>query len=169
MHLPSKFNWKNPDHVSWIRFLVDDLERIEGSQAGRLVLVGDLNMDPFDEAVVGGFGLHALSTLQAAAWHSGRIAQQRQTNRTFFNPMWGLLGSKSGSPAGTFYRRDSVPVNHFWHALDQVLLRPALADKLRGIEILEHDGVDRLTHRNGGWPDTDVGSDHLPLLFTLDI
>lgn len=169
VHLPSKFNWKDADHASWVHFLVDDLQRVEGPNPGRLVLVGDLNMDPFDAAVVDGFGLHALSTPQAAAWNDGRVVQGRPTSRTFFNPMWGLLGNSRGLPAGTFDRRASVPVNHFWHALDQVLLRPALAGNLRSAEILDHDGVDRLTHKGGGWPDADVGSDHLPILFVLDV
>lgn len=168
VHLPSKFNWKDDDHVSWIHFLVDDLQRIEGPQPGRLVLVGDLNMDPFDAAVVGGFGLHALSTRDGAVRRNDRIAQGRTCNRTFFNPMWRLLGDRDGEPAGTFYRRESVPVNHFWHTLDQVLLRPALADKLVDVRILSHDGTDSLTHSEGGWPDTNVGSDHLPIVFTLD-
>ncbi len=169
VHLPSKFKWKDPDHVSWIHFLVEDLQRIEGEQAGRLVLVGDLNMDPFDSAVVGGFGLHALSTRRAAERYGGRVVQKRECNRAFFNPMWSLLGDRGARPAGTFYRRESVPVNHYWHALDQVLLRPALAGKLVMVDILDRDGVESLTHPDGGWPDADAGSDHLPLLFKLDL
>jgi hypothetical protein len=169
VHLPSKFNWKDADHNFWIRYLVDDLQRIEGSQPGRLVLVGDLNMDPFDDAAVSGFGLHALSTRRDAERRMGRVTEGRDSNRTFFNPMWALLGDRSGMPAGTFYRHASLPLNHFWHALDQVLLRPALADKLVSVQILDRDGIDRLTHPIGGWPDTDIGSDHLPLLFTLDL
>jgi hypothetical protein len=82
--------------------------------------------------------------------------------------MWQFLGAKEPNPAGTFYRHASVPVNHFWHTLDQVLLRPELADKLVSVNILGRDGVDSLTHPEGGWPDPEVGSDHLPLLFTLD-
>lgn len=166
VHLPSKFNWKDSDHVSWIHFLTDQLERIEGEAPGRLVLVGDLNMDPFDDAVVGGFGLHALPTRREAAWQDGRIVLGRASNRAFYNPMWRFLGQEP-EPAGTFYRRGSVPVNHFWHALDQVLLRPALADKLVSINILARDGVEPLTHPERGWPDTDTGSDHLPILFTI--
>lgn len=168
VHLPSKFNWKDGDHVSWVHHLVDDLERIEGPEPGRLVLVGDLNMDPFDEAVVGGFGLHALATRADAVRRSGRVVQGRVCNRTFVNPMWRLLGERPGAPAGTYYRHASAPVNHYWHALDQVLLRPALADKLVHIEVLGHDGSETLLHPTGGWPDADRGSDHLPVLFRIN-
>jgi hypothetical protein len=168
VHLPSKFGWKDPDHTSWIHFITEDLQRIEGRGTGRLVLVGDLNMDPFDAGVVGGFGLHALSTKDLAIRRSERVAQGRLCNRTFFNPMWRFLADRGRGPSGTYYRRESVPVNHYWHALDQVLVRPELADKVVNVEILDHDGTEPLTHPDGGWPDPDQASDHLPLLFTIN-
>jgi endonuclease/exonuclease/phosphatase family metal-dependent hydrolase len=82
--------------------------------------------------------------------------------------MWRFLADRGRGPSGTYYRRESVPVNHYWHALDQVLVRPELADKVVNVEILDHDGTEPLTHPDGGWPDPDQASDHLPLLFTIN-
>lgn len=167
-HLPSKSGgWTDAGQAALVQELAKDLERIEDERnTARTVLVGDLNMDPFAPGVVGGFGLHALMTRDLAARRSRRVVDGRACRRTFFNPMWGFLTDRPGRPSGTYYRRKTDAVNHFWHAPDQVLVRPGLADKLIGVEIIDHDGTERLT-ADGGWPDARHGSDHLPVIFSL--
>jgi hypothetical protein len=51
---------------------------------------------------------------------------------------------------------------------DQVLLRPGLIDSLVTLEILDSDGSHSLLARDNA-PDKDHLSDHLPIIFELDI
>ncbi|MBN9119088.1 MAG: hypothetical protein J0I06_07995 [Planctomycetes bacterium] len=81
--------------------------------------------------------------------------------------MWSALGDRSPGPPGTYYRSPSGSVNYFWNTYDQVLLRAELMHHLRGVRVPDSDGVDSLLTAHG-LPDSTTGSDHLPLVFTLD-
>jgi len=59
-------------------------------------------------------------------------------------------------------------VTYFWNIFDQVLLRPALMNSLDELRVLDRvDGTPLLLPQ--GVPDRSTGSDHLPLLFRLDL
>ena len=61
-------------------------------------------------------------------------------------------------------------MTYFWNIFDQVLIRPDLLDLFRNedLSILSNDGVESfLTER--GLPDKTVASDHLPIIFKLDL
>ncbi len=88
----------------------------------------------------------------------------------FYNPMWGKMGDNSQGPPGTYYYNDSSYANLFWHTFDQVIMRPDLLeyfsdeslqvlDSIKGVSLVSPDGI----------PDTSIGSDHLPILVTLQI
>jgi hypothetical protein len=51
---------------------------------------------------------------------------------------------------------------------DQVMVRPGLAEKLKAVRIIDHDGVESLLTRFN-LPEKSLGSDHLPILFELDL
>src|SRR5271157_1634040 len=57
-----------------------------------------------------------------------------------------------------------------WNMFDQVLVRPALLDRFdfKDLAILDDAGDERLV-KDSGVPDRDVGSDHLPVLFRLNL
>jgi hypothetical protein len=84
--------------------------------------------------------------------------------------MWGLLGDGSRGPAGTFFHRHAEQEAYFWNMFDQVLVRPALLDRFdfKYLAILDDTGAERLV-KESGVPDRDVGSDHLPVLFRLNL
>jgi hypothetical protein len=129
------------------------------------MLVGDLNMNPFEAGVVGAHGLHAVMTRADARRVERSI--QGVAYRFFYNPMWGHFGDRSAGPPGTYYLKASKPINYFWNIYDQVLLRPALLESLTSLEIVDSDGSNSLVTENGV-PDSERGSDHLPILFRLD-
>jgi hypothetical protein len=84
--------------------------------------------------------------------------------------MWGLLGDGTPGPPGTFFYREPGHKAYFWYLLDQVLVRPDLLDRLenKNVQILDTDGERSLLKANGR-PDSDIGSDHLPLLVRLNL
>lgn len=147
--------------------VADAVRRVE-SRVGhsRTILVGDLNMNPYEAGVVGTQALHAVMTKDLARAVGGWSA--REDHSCFYNPMWGFFGDMSAGPPGTyFFPNTQEPTNHFWHLYDQVLVRPELVDQFVKVEILDGDGQESfLTHT--GRPRAKMLSDHLPLFFEFD-
>ena len=167
VHLPSRVNWDKDDQSLQMTGLARDIALVEDKlDLRRTILVGDLNMNPFDVGVVGAQALHAVMTRQLAR-REGREVMGK-AYRFFYNPMWGLFGDRTPGPSGTFYHSSSSPGNLFWNIYDQVLLRPSLMDDLVDLQILKTDGESDLVTRNG-LPKKSDCSDHLPILFRMDL
>lgn len=148
-----------------------DIRKVERDmQPTRTILVGDLNMNPFEDGITGADGIHGVMS------HSIVTAENKRTKRTvqqreyeyFYNPMWGLFGDRTPGPSGTYFARSTGAISYFWYMLDQVLVRPSLMGKLKDVRILDSDGSQSLVTKSGR-PDTKNGSDHLPLLFRIGL
>ncbi len=132
----------------------------------RTIVAGDLNMNPFEEGMVGANGMHGVMSSDLARKKDRTVQKKRY--RYFYNPMWSLLGDASPGPAGTHYYRKAEMVNYFWNMYDQVLLRPDLLSSFRNgdLEIVCSDGQNSFLKRSG-LPDDKRFSDHLPIAFKL--
>lgn len=165
-HLPSKLHTDAHTQAVTVDELVTDMDRNETRRGHRrTVLVGDLNMNPFEPEVSGVRGLHGVNSAAVAARETREV--RGNEFRMFYNPMWSLMGDRSPGPPGTFYRSAGDAVNYFWNTYDQVLLRSELVPRLLRLAILDTDGTESLLTRNG-LPDSTNGSDHLPVLFRLE-
>ncbi len=131
----------------------------------RTVLVGDLNMNPFETGVVNAKGLNAVM-VRSIAYNGSRVVQSR-VYPYFYNPMWGFFGDYTRCPPGTYYYGRAKHRMFFWNIFDQVLIRPSLLDKFKNddVNILDSDGDISLLN-NLGRPKV---SDHLPIMFKLDL
>lgn len=167
-HFPSKLYWSREDQAQECSRLAEEIRR-EEENAGhsRTLLVGDLNMNPFEDGVVGATGLHGVMTKEIAA-RQGRVVQDRKYS-FFYNPMWNFFGDATEGPPGTYYDRRSGHVCFFWNMFDQILLRPGLMPFFENEElrILTDDGETSLVSTKG-FPDAAKASDHLPILFRLN-
>jgi endonuclease/exonuclease/phosphatase family metal-dependent hydrolase len=163
-HLPSKASADEHGQARSARELSGAICDAEASRGHtRTVLIGDLNMDPFDVGLAARDGLRAVMTRQLAAAGSARGPL------AFYNPMWSLFGDKTPGPAGTYYYHEKGHTRAlYWHMLDQVLLRPSLAGALaQGTpRVLDRAGPDSLLSEDGR-PDVEY-SDHLPIVVSLD-
>jgi hypothetical protein len=168
-HYNSKVNWTNEDQAAnapVFKELIDSVEVKSGHQ--RTVICGDFNMNPFDHGMVQCTGLHAVMDKKVASKRSRSI--EGRNYDFFYNPMWGFLGDNGkGDVCGTMYYSPSKPINYHWHLYDQVLLRPDLVndfvdDKL---DIITQIGTTNLLTKS------DIVdkkySDHLPIVFRLEI
>ena len=172
LHAPSHLD--KEDRADWARDLGLDIRRIEGDAGHtRTVLVGDLNMNPFDGGLIATTALHGLMSRQLV--RSVSRMRSRRAYPPFYNPMWSLLGDRSGPEsasdrvAGTFfYSNSQARASHFWQMYDQILVRPSLMNTLTRLEILVSDGQHRLITRSGR-PRAGTISDHLPLRFDLTL
>jgi len=168
-HFPSKRNWKDSSQAFECVILADSI-RIAEDEVGhsKTVLIGDFNMNPFEEGVISARGLHAVMTKNIALKNS-RIVQGNKY-LFFYNPMWSLFGDGSPGPAGTYYFSSSEHNVIFWNIFDQVLIRPDLVGlfKNEDLRILESDGVKSFLTRQKV-PDIQRYSDHLPIFFKLNL
>ncbi len=169
VHFPSKLHWSERGQAMECAVLGAQI-REEEARAGhqRTVLVGDLNMNPFESGMVSANGLHAVMDRRVAR-ESSRVVQGKEYP-FFYNPMWGLLGDGSRGPSGTYFLRQAEQEVYFWNMFDQVLVRPALLDHFdfNDVAILDHTGAESLVN-DSGVPDRNVGSDHLPVHFRLNL
>jgi hypothetical protein len=155
--------WKASVYLSGI---IREQEKSAGHT--RTVLTGDLNMNPFDAGVSGASGFHGVMSKKIAE-SKYRTVQQRQYP-FFYNPMWSLLGDLSEGMPGTYYYKSASEEALFWHMFDQVLIRPDLLDQFeaKSLRIVDRIGKRSLLTKQG-IPDQRLASDHLPIMFKLNL
>jgi hypothetical protein len=167
VHLPSKLYMKdNEQAINAIRVarIIDEIEDKVGHD--RTIVIGDLNMNPFEDGVVAADGFHAVMDRKIATKKCRTV--QGTERKYFYNPMWGNMGDSSPGPPGTYFYQGGQ-VSYFWNTFDQALLRPSL------LEYFPEDGI-TIISKVGNVQLTDVGigidptlSDHLPLLLKINI
>src|SRR6266851_361992 len=129
----------------------------EAVNHNRTLLVGDLNMNPYEDGVVATRGLHAVMTREIARRPLRRV--KFESNRYFYNPMWSHFGEKDAGHAGTYYYASPKTRADFWNIYDQVLLRSDLLPSFRNedLEILHKDDETNVSFvTQEGYPDKDV-------------
>lgn len=168
-HFPSKLHWSGESQAAECGRLATIIRKAEKEIGhSRTLLVGDLNMNPFESGIIGASGLHGVMTRQIAEKRQ-RIVQGIEYPY-FYNPMWGRFGDLTQGAAGTYYEHRTEHVSYFWNMFDQVLLRPDLLPYFQNenLNILTHDGEMPLVSVSG-LPDDSLASDHLPILFSLNV
>jgi hypothetical protein len=133
----------------------------------RTILIGDFNLNPFDEGMFKVRGFFGVMSRQDASRQTQRLKWEKYP--LFYNPMWSRLGDLSPGPAGTYYRAPTTHYGHYWHTYDQVLVRPSLAGcfDAESFEVVTQIGSRELLR--DGVPDVDSYSDHLPLVVGFDL
>ena len=170
-HLPSKMGQgfqRSEDRLVLLQQLRSDIRDVEQKLNNkRSIVIGDLNQNPFDDALVHATGMNAVMSKEIALRMHCTI--MGKTYDYFYNPMWSLIGNESVGPPGTYYYRESGHVRYYWHSLDQVLLSPAVVAAYTSTEasIVSEISGRSLLNRNGR-PDTRRFSDHLPIVLKVN-
>lgn len=165
VHLSSKRGKPNPlDHtvqISNLRMAIEEEE--ETCKNTNTIIMGDFNIDPFEQGMISAIGCHSLSARDVVKKKSRKI--EGIEYKMFYNPMWNLYGDYN-YPPGTYYYRQSIQENYFWHMFDQVIIRPELIEKFdfSKLEILTEINTTKLISRNK----IPRISDHLPIIFTIN-
>ncbi|AXP80483.1 hypothetical protein CJ739_1394 [Mariniflexile rhizosphaerae] len=172
-HFPSKFNWGNPsDHFGLCVELKTDIELEEFKSSTRNTLIlGDFNMNPFEDGLVNSAGLHNINNKEIASTMSRNY--QGKSYNYFYNPMWSFLGDESkGSVQGTHFHNTYKPINYFWNLYDQIMIRPELIPYFdeNELTIISKIGNNSLVKKINGYTRIDKDySDHLPIKFQLKL
>ncbi|MDM8551509.1 endonuclease/exonuclease/phosphatase family protein [Desulfobacterales bacterium HSG2] len=169
VHLPSKLYLDSENQTLMCPRYADLIRKAE-SKVGhcRTLVVGDFNMNPFENGVVNSEGFHALMDRRLTIKKSRKVWGVKR--QFFYNPMWGKMSDSSEGPPGTYYYRKSVPLCYIWNTFDQVLLRPELLDFFSNdhLKVIDNISGTPLLSKTG-IPDKKSFSDHLPLFFKLQI
>ena len=143
VHLPSKINLDEIDHSSLCGEVARDLSDQEDKVGHtRTILLGDFNMNPFDDGVARSRGLNAVMTKAIAKRGSRKVDGKER--RFFYNPMWNHFGESGPNPPGTHYYEGSP---HLWNMYDQVLVRPVLQDRFVESELKVLTAIDWVASR----------------------
>ena len=123
------------DRAEWARDVAAEIRLLEKDVGhDRTILVGDLNMNPYDGGLMQTTALHAVMTRDLA--RSVQRLTAREKFPPFYNPMWSCFGDRrpgmmgrlpiARRPPGTyFFANPQARASPFWNLYDQVLLRPA--------------------------------------------
>ncbi len=168
-HLPSKrFRDEHSQERLSPRVAETIMEEEEKARHQRTLLVGDLNMNPFEKGIVSADGMNAVMSRQVASRRSRTVMSQPYP--FFFNPMWAHFGDRQVGPPGTYYYDRSDFVNYYWNVFDQVMVRPELMDRFDSgrVRVPTKIGETSLLFEDGR-PNNRDFSDHLPLLFEVEL
>lgn len=167
VHLSSKLRKKTEDQIlvsTRVSRYIREAEQRMGHS--RTVLIGDLNMNPFEFGVVGSERLHAITDRRIASNGSRKVQDEDCT--FFYNPMWSQFGDLDSSPPGTYFYNSGGEVNYYWNVFDQVLIRPPLLPYFdnKSVSVVTELAGESLLNKHGR-PDRKLHSDHLPIVCRL--
>lgn len=167
LHLISKCEFERSQNFEVIPYAQEliNAENVTGHKNS--IIVGDFNMNPFEDGMIAGNGFNSVMSRKIA--ESEKRTIQGKEYIYFYNPMWNFFGDIE-EPLGTYYYNRNEHINFYWNIFDQVLIRPSLINMfdLKRFKILDKDGMFSLLN-NQGLPDKKSGSDHLPILFSLNV
>lgn len=166
VHLPSNIYSDSAQRrqIAIQRIISDICSTEEELGTKDTIVVGDFNINPYDEACIAAPYFHSLPIYLEAKRGSRIIAGERF--HMFYNPMWNFLGDFT-EPFGTYYYAGSDTTTTYWNLFDQVIIRPDLRERFveSGLKILTETDSKYLLDNNGH-PRKDI-SDHLPILFEI--
>lgn len=170
VHFHSKVNWSESSLALECTNFIRDILFVESKTAcDETILIGDFNMNPFEDGLVAANGIHAIQDLEYANNTTDGREIDGNKYKYFYNPMWNFFGDFK-KPMGTHYHRTSHSVSQEWNMYDQVIFRPSLKAHLDKdyIQVIQRiKNYDLVGYY--GRPKDNKYSDHFPLVFKLKI
>lgn len=170
VHFHSKVNWSPSSLSLECTNLSRDIAIIEkNTNCDNTILIGDFNMNPFEDGIVAANGLNAIQDLDYTDYQKKRNIDNI-SYKYFYNPMWNFFGDYR-KPYGTHYCRVPGHISNEWNIYDQIIIRPGLKNYLKGkdfVEIISRIKGEKIT-KAFERPDKKNYSDHLPVILKLNI
>ncbi|MEO1031548.1 MAG: hypothetical protein AAFX55_09090 [Bacteroidota bacterium] len=162
-HFHDKFHNDEEDQDVKLDELIKEIQIIEdSSDIDKTLLIGDLNIDPYNRLCYGPKGLNSIMCRKTV-----KRLGERKGRKLFYNASWNLLGDKDHTP-GTYYRTSAG--TKYWSVLDQIMMRSGLIDQFdpSSIRVLNYIFEEALVSIND-IPRSEKYSDHLPIYFEIKI
>ncbi len=143
---------------------------------GPLVVLGDLNANPFHDEITEREGLFALRKKDGLGVRR-KLSNERTEAISLYNPMWQLLRDSSDEALGTYYFAKRHRTELLWHCVDQIIVSSHLEPHLLGpphiLTRLTTDAEILLLNAEGvpirDEEDKPAYTDHLPVQLSVDI
>jgi exonuclease III len=178
VHLRDKYSNDSHDLYSYASQHRQSLDE-NHQNVKKIIVVGDFNMNPFEQGMMGFMGFNAIFSKEEILYNSQGRKFGDEFKPFYYNASWeayNLVGSQ-----GTYYYDESnSSLNPYWHILDQVLFSPELMDsyvtgsfniitKVPALRIdLLREKKSKSTRNVKKIIDKQY-SDHLPITFEVDI
>lgn len=157
---------KQKDFASKLSSFIKEKEYKYGNH--NTIVVGDFNMNPFEDGMVKVHCLNAVKDRKIANRNGGYRKYEGGKYPYFYNPMWRFLGDYPNKICGTYYFSNSEPISYYWHVFDQVIIRPNILKYFKDEELrIINKSKRRCFITNRGIIDNHI-SDHLPIYFKID-
>jgi exonuclease III len=158
VHLPSKIRMDRQNQLSESFDYMQQILAIEKQEScKKTIIVGDFNMNPFDDGMIAGNGFNAVFSEQIALTDSRTICGKKY--EYFFNPAWTTYGRQSYK-LGTFFLKYPNHSSFHWNVYDQAIIRSSLLHEYK----IDFALIDNDTYFNS----TDKSfSDHSPIIVEL--
>ncbi len=168
VHFHSKVNWSRESLALECVNFSRDISIVE-SKTGcyETILIGDFNMNPFEDGLVASNGLNAIQDLNYVVKRPIGRNIDGVDYKYFYNPMWNFFGDFK-KPFGTHYCRPAGHISQEWNIYDQVMFRGTIKKYLDTsyVNIIDEIAGDKLT-KSFSRPDKKNYSDHLPITLKL--
>lgn len=138
----------------------------------RVIVAGDFNLNPFDDGMIASDGFGAMTTKSLVKKYA--LAHNERYSR-LYNPIWSRLGREEfEGPPGTYYWEARRDINIYWNYIDQVLVGHDLLDYFPDQRFRILTSITGASGPRSLIRETELHwkvevSDHLPLLFELDL
>ncbi len=170
-HLPSRHQIEKQD-LNLIARRVSQSIRLDftNSQLPAYAVVGDLNLNPYDDAITGADGFNSTMDRSVALRESRTVASVEYAYT--YNPTWSQFGDFNRTSPGSYFHKTPNASEQHWHTLDQLLLSPGLIPAFVESSFSRPTSLGAAlllrTSRTGNIRLDEQFSDHLPLVFSLD-
>jgi len=166
LHLPSQLYNNISELNTHAGVVLRDIQKIEQEHDNfRSIIIGDFNLNPFDEGMISATGFNSVMCPNIAQKISRKHLHVDYP--FYYNPMWGLMGRFDSKIKGTYYYDKGV----FWNTFDQILLNPSLINCFTSndIYIIENINNISLINTRSFRPNNKDFSDHLPIKINLNL
>lgn len=165
IHNVSKMSGGTFDQLNVLQRICSDLTEQETKfQSKNSIMVGDFNINPFEETSVSPNSLFAIPYKEELK--NTTAVRQGIVREKFFNPSWKFLSNQK-APYASYYYNSSKSDNYYWNMFDQVIVRPRLinAFNMDSFSIITESETCQLMLN--GKPNKNNFSDHLPIFFNI--
>ncbi|MCT4237489.1 endonuclease/exonuclease/phosphatase family protein [Elizabethkingia anophelis] len=162
VHFPSQMYQSHDALKNYLRMFRNSIESEIGDSLDHdIIIIGDFNISPFEKPMIDFDGFSATNSI----FSRKKVTHLQQTKSLYYNPTWKLY-NRIHFPGTMFYARPSTTsfdiLEH--HLLDQVVISPRLATKLKDEQVKIIEKTSSQTFLNSESLKTEI-SDHLPLYY----
>ena len=167
LHLPSQYAQETSDLNMYTSQIIREFQQVEEEcNNSKSIVVGDFNMNPFDEGMVSALGFNAVMCPNIAKKKSRKVLGREF--KFYYNPMWHFMGNNKNVCKGTYYYATSTK-SYYWYTYDQVILRPELINRFNIDKLNIITEINNKSLINKGIPNKKEISDHLPIKFEIEM